>query len=254
TIFCISDTHNTTPSPLLAGDILLHAGDLTQYGTFPELQSQLTWLAAQPHPHKLVVVGNHDLILDASFAAVHLDRELDCRPGRRRAGLAWGGVRYLEHEAVEVRVGRGGRVVRVFGSPWTPMFGSWGFKYGEGDGEEVWMGRVPDGTEVSLVHGPPKGYLDDGIKGCEALLEEVWRVRPRVVVCGHIHPGRGWQWLRFDQAQEWYERVVLGRQPWVSMVALAWCPWEGGGTLLINASMMGGRGNSERRDAFVVVL
>ncbi|ELQ33467.1 hypothetical protein OOU_Y34scaffold00937g14 [Pyricularia oryzae Y34] len=51
------------------GDSLVHAGDLSQYGTFAEIQAQLTWLAAQPHRHKVVVAGNHDLLLDSDFAA-----------------------------------------------------------------------------------------------------------------------------------------------------------------------------------------
>ncbi|KAH8838858.1 hypothetical protein MCOR27_010049 [Pyricularia oryzae] len=51
------------------GDSLVHAGDLSQYGTLAEIQAQLTWLAAQPHRHKVVVAGNHDLLLDSEFAA-----------------------------------------------------------------------------------------------------------------------------------------------------------------------------------------
>ncbi|KAI2785758.1 hypothetical protein POX_h09517 [Penicillium oxalicum] len=35
-IICISDTHNAQP-PIPTGDILIHAGDLTQSGTFAEL-------------------------------------------------------------------------------------------------------------------------------------------------------------------------------------------------------------------------
>lgn len=218
------------------------------------------------------MAGNHDLILDASFVAAHPDRELDCKPRQRRRDLDWGGVRYLRHEAVEVKVGRSGRTVRAFGSPWTPRFGSWGFQYEGGEAEGVWSGKVPEGTEVLLVHGPPKGHLDDGGKGCEVLLREVWRVRPRMAVCGHVHAGRGWQWLGFDKAQELYERVVLGRGGWVSVVMLAWCvvwglvvttfgPWgntnsagRGRGTLLVNAAMVGGKGNTKRREAFVLVV
>lgn len=37
---CISDTHNIQPE-LPDGDVLLHAGDLTNRGTFDELQAQL---------------------------------------------------------------------------------------------------------------------------------------------------------------------------------------------------------------------
>lgn len=36
-IVCISDTHNTTPK-LPAGDILIHAGDLTNQGSYSEVR------------------------------------------------------------------------------------------------------------------------------------------------------------------------------------------------------------------------
>src|ERR1700743_3098334 len=53
-IICVSDTHNTQPE-VPEGDVLIHAGDLTQSGSVEELQAALAWLRAQPHPHKLVV-------------------------------------------------------------------------------------------------------------------------------------------------------------------------------------------------------
>ncbi|KAL8945464.1 MAG: hypothetical protein Q9183_008083, partial [Haloplaca sp. 2 TL-2023] len=73
TVVCISDTHGTQPA-LPAGDLLLHAGDLTKWGTFSELQAQLTWLAQQPHKHKVVIAGNHDLLLDCDFPRQHPER------------------------------------------------------------------------------------------------------------------------------------------------------------------------------------
>lgn len=42
-IVCISDTHNHTPA-LPAGDVLVHAGDLTNQGTVGELSRQVRWL------------------------------------------------------------------------------------------------------------------------------------------------------------------------------------------------------------------
>src|SRR5690242_1532048 len=65
-IVCISDTHTQTPT-VPDGDILIHAGDLTNRGTFAELQARLDWLNSLPHAHKLVVAGNHDLLLDAAL-------------------------------------------------------------------------------------------------------------------------------------------------------------------------------------------
>jgi predicted MPP superfamily phosphohydrolase len=62
-IVCISDTHNSQPN-LPPGDILIHAGDLTQSGSLEELEAAIAWLNSQPHLHKIVVGGNHDILLD----------------------------------------------------------------------------------------------------------------------------------------------------------------------------------------------
>lgn len=63
TVICVSDTHNYQPC-LPPGDILIHAGDLTQSGTYEELQAALNWLKRQPCTYKIVVTGNHDVLLD----------------------------------------------------------------------------------------------------------------------------------------------------------------------------------------------
>lgn len=72
TVVCISYTHATT-SEIPIGDILLHAGDLTNKGTFAGLQSQLDWLNTLPHQHKMVIGVNHDLLLDDDFVSSFLD-------------------------------------------------------------------------------------------------------------------------------------------------------------------------------------
>ena len=59
---CVSDTHNLQPE-VPDGDVLLHAGDLTNRGTFDELQEQLDWLDKQPHRFKVVIAGNDSCAL-----------------------------------------------------------------------------------------------------------------------------------------------------------------------------------------------
>ena len=53
---CISDTHNTT-FKLPAGDVLVHAGDLTKQGTFAELKKAIDWIVKSEFEVKLVVAG-----------------------------------------------------------------------------------------------------------------------------------------------------------------------------------------------------
>ena len=123
-VVCISDTHNSKPS-LPDGDILLHAGDLSQYGLFDEIQPQLDWLNSQPHRHKVVIAGNHDLTLDEAFVKMHPDRELD-KPGKSRGDLKWGQVIYLHNSSVEVECN--GRRLEIYGSPMTPKCGNFAFQ------------------------------------------------------------------------------------------------------------------------------
>lgn len=59
-IVCISDTHNHGPGEgfkLPPGDVLVHAGDLTKQGKYPELQKAAEWLAKTDFAVKIVIAG-----------------------------------------------------------------------------------------------------------------------------------------------------------------------------------------------------
>jgi hypothetical protein len=99
-VVCVSDTHNLQPQ-LPDGDLLLHAGDLTEAGTFKELQEQLDWLNNQPHRHKVVIAGKPKNFLsmimwsyqpmEGTTTASSLPPSLirtPCMPSRRAARLA----------------------------------------------------------------------------------------------------------------------------------------------------------------------
>lgn len=51
---CISDTH-TRVFPVPPGDVLLHAGDLTDRGDLPEFRTMMEWLRGLPHAVKMFV-------------------------------------------------------------------------------------------------------------------------------------------------------------------------------------------------------
>ncbi|RCN42395.1 Ser/Thr phosphatase family protein [Ancylostoma caninum] len=67
-VVCISDTHDQLDlvKDIPDGDVLIHAGDLTNYGSERELKKVNEELGRLPHKHKLIVAGNHDLGLDDS--------------------------------------------------------------------------------------------------------------------------------------------------------------------------------------------
>lgn len=72
-IVCISDTHSRQPV-VPDGDVLIHAGDLTENGSFDEVQEQLKWLASLSHRFKIFVAGNHDVLLDHAFLSKYPER------------------------------------------------------------------------------------------------------------------------------------------------------------------------------------
>lgn len=65
-IAMLSDTHGqhrklTVPD----GDILIHAGDSMTDGMNPqELVDLNDWFGTLPHPHKILIAGNHDFLFE----------------------------------------------------------------------------------------------------------------------------------------------------------------------------------------------
>ncbi|KAL2159886.1 hypothetical protein VTH06DRAFT_2019 [Thermothelomyces fergusii] len=254
-IVCVSDTHNSRPA-LPDGDVLIHAGDLTQSGSLRELQAALDWLRAQPHPIKIVVAGNHDLLLDAGCDG-RRGSETDTAASEREA-VDWGDIMYLENASTTVTCANG-RQLRVYGSPLSARHGNWAFQYPRG--EDVWTGTVPSGIDVLVTHGAPRAHLDLLQLGCPNLLRELWRVRPRLHVFGHVHEGAGTEWLEFDELQDAYERTVLAGGGLRNLVrvlrafihALLRPPVEAK-CLLVNAAVVGGLRDTEPRRPVRVVI
>jgi len=110
-VVCISDTHtNTLPVP--NGDLLIHAGDLTNAGTVEQIQAQLDWLASLPHREKIVIAGNHDSYFDPkSRKAEDKGKKLNFRS-----------IHYLENKAITLKF-KGGRKLNFYGSPDIPQCG-----------------------------------------------------------------------------------------------------------------------------------
>lgn len=244
-VVCISDTHShhAELGPLPHGDILIHAGDLTHSGTLSELRSALEWLAAQPHEHKVFVAGNHDHKL--SVESYDRDALLESFPT----------LVYLQESAVEIHVE--GRALLVYGSPFTPKQGSWPFQYPRHAAD--WS-SIPPATDILITHGPPACHLDgEEVSGCRQLLDALWRVRPSLHVCGHIHAARGVEHLVWSSAQAAFDRICSRRGGWWDLLVLIFAPWFNRPqpplartTLLVNASSIGGFRDEQRRGAVVV--
>ena len=175
TLVCVSDTHGRHRETVVPpGDVLIHAGDLTGDGSLSDVAEFDDWLGTLPHPHKVVVAGNHDWCFER-------------QPERARARLT--NAVYLQDEAAVVAG------LKFYGSPWQPWFFDWAFNLPRGPELAVKWALIPDDADVLVTHGPPAGVLDRTRRGdhagCADLLARVRAVRPRLHVFGHIHEAAG---------------------------------------------------------------
>ena len=163
--------------------------------------------------HETSNKGNHDLLLDQTIVDRFPERIIE-RPGRYRSDLRWGNLVYLQDDSYTATFPNG-RSLTIYGCPWTSQFGNWAFQ--SPPIRDVFRGKVPEGTDILLTHGPPKLHLG-----------EIWRVHRslRLVVFGHIHEGYGSEVLPFDEFQETYEKILLGEGRFFALVLLGiWMLW-----------------------------
>jgi hypothetical protein len=73
-IVCISDTHNDVLSSkdVPDGDIFIHAGDMTDNGTFEELKNAYSWISALSHEVKVVIGGKFRCFILQGWMDCHL--------------------------------------------------------------------------------------------------------------------------------------------------------------------------------------
>lgn len=201
-IVCISDNHNAAPGEgytLPKGDILIHAGDLTNQGSSTELHKALAWLRKADFAIKIVVAGNHDLSLDQQFPG-----QDDEAAELRQLAKTDSNFCYLEHESVTLTLR--GMTFKVFGSPYSLASSDkpWAFQYAAEEGEQLWS-AIPSDTTILVSHTPPAGYLDESAHwirgGCPALRGALRRVKPKLHVCGHCHEGRGGEIIHWSDGQ-----------------------------------------------------
>jgi len=181
-ICVLSDTHNQHKLfPITPCDIAIHCGDFSSMGYLHECKAFLEWFSVQPAKHRIFISGNHDSVVP--FEQPILFREIV---------KEYPGVTYLENEGITVEG------LKFWGRAMTPTFNDWAFMADPGSPKMVSsLDIIPTDTDVLITHGPPYQILDNtednqqvGCKDMRYWLENGVR-KPRLIVCGHIHHGRG---------------------------------------------------------------
>jgi Icc-related predicted phosphoesterase len=174
-IVAFSDTHNLhRKTQIPEGDVLIHAGDFTDRGTLEEVQDFLKFFSSLPHPHKILVAGNHDFYFE------NFPEETEKMVN---------GFTYLLDEEVVIDG------VKFYGTPWQPRFQNWAFNLDRGAEIKAKWDLIPADVDLLVTHGAPYGIRDqtfDGEKiGCKDLYDAVKRIKPPYHLFGHVHEGYG---------------------------------------------------------------
>lgn len=179
-IFCaISDTHNKhNELKIPKCDVLMHAGDFSGMGRLAETKAFLEWFSKQESKHKILISGNHDFMdqTDPHMFKFLLEE--------------YPNITYLRDEGHTING------IKIWGRPWTPEFYDWAFMKPRGSAAmRSTLDVIPADIDILLTHGPAAGILDVTIRsesvGCYDLLESLERIKPRVMVFGHIHHSSG---------------------------------------------------------------
>lgn len=164
-----------------------------------------------------LLLGNHDITLDPEFYSKHgssFHNQNPQDPATCSSLLSSSpSITYLQHDSATVRLTdpRGpGTEFTVFGSPYSPKFGTWAFMYDRPDQAsepgaalatsqsvaELWA-AIPSDIDILVTHTPAFTHCDD-TSGCRDLRMALARVRPRLHVCGHVHQARGAERVRWN--------------------------------------------------------
>jgi hypothetical protein len=203
-IVAVSDLHGFLPEIprcdllIIAGDICPDAFGSRMAAEAPALQAEWfdahvrPWLARVPAACTVLTWGNHDYCGEACDFGADM-------PGRAAAGapllLVDDSTRITTRPAGD---GQERRALTVWASPWSNQFGDWAFMKSPRDLAGVYR-AIPSGVDILVSHQPPYGSGDLTVglfgparhAGSRELLAAIERVRPRLVVCGHIHEGHG---------------------------------------------------------------
>lgn len=175
-VTAVSDIHGHILPELEEGDLLIVAGDLTARDQESEYFDFFDWIENQPFKEKIVVAGNHDMLMEKQKYEGPDGKEFHylCDQGIELFGLQiWGTPRSLWFDGI---------------NPKCKAF------TGSENDLRAKFKKIPDNIDILISHGPMYGVLDrcdKGSVGSYALRAAIDRVMPQVLITGHIHEDGG---------------------------------------------------------------
>lgn len=173
----LSDTHgkHNRLTPLIkGGDAIFHTGDISTMGYMSEIEQFLNWFDNLNYKYKILIAGNHDFgFMDYPLKIKNL--------------LTKYNVIYLEDDFTYI--GEQPNLIKVYGTPWQPMFNDWAFNLNDDELKEKLL-HIHKDTDILLTHNPPAGILDNKI-GCKKLLKITNQIKPKIHAFGHNHQNKG---------------------------------------------------------------
>ncbi len=195
-IDCIADLHGNLPI-LEGGDLLIIAGDICARDKVPEWFRFFEWLKEQNYRKKLLVAGNHDNVLAQSISTLE----------SKAMGLYEETIEGYEYLCDSGTKFEG---LKIWGTPWTPLFPRVHPKCKAFMGTEYFLEKkfalIPDDTDILISHGPPFGMMDlvpdsdcpchetyncKKPVGSKSLFERINNLKLKLLVFGHVHEGYG---------------------------------------------------------------
>mmetsp|Transcript_6957 Transcript_6957/g.11610 ORF Transcript_6957/g.11610 Transcript_6957/m.11610 type:complete len:426 (+) Transcript_6957:85-1362(+) len=178
----LSDTHNflsvsgNNLNFLPNGQILVHSGNFTRYGTKKEFEQFNAWLGSVStiYSYRVVIFGCRDV---------------------KEFGNNWDAMRKLLPNATHVLSHSSATIlgIRFYGAPWH-----WGHhknyqvRAGAPSSTSARFEDIPLGVQVLVTHGAAAGVLDTrNLPGSKELTEAIKRVRPLVHLHGHSKGAHG---------------------------------------------------------------
>lgn len=175
-IAVISDTHNKHNKLNIPDvDCIIHAGDFTSsiLNNKEEMDSFLEWFTKLDIKYKILVPGNHEIIMENLYKKNKINFE---------------GIFCLIDKSIVIEG------IKFYGMPWSENFEDWAFFKTENEMKDV-LRNIEKDTDILITHTPPFCVLDktdelDNV-GSKLLKEELKRLNLKYHVFGHIHEDRG---------------------------------------------------------------